>query len=331
MEKSVYGVEQIDLQVAELYKDFLPKKVFDAHMHMYCLETIPMELGKSPIYCREKATPEGYAADMAPFFPGVEEFRQNMMPMVSKIQTDLSNGLRDRGNAHILELLKAHPENAGCVYIMPQDSLETIDALASQPGIRGLKCYYYSTGRADAESHAIGDFLPEQAWEVANAKGLPIVLHMMRPEALSDPDNFRYVCEMTHKYPNAQLVLAHCARAFSAWTGVNAIRKLEDQGNIWFDMAAICESGPMMACILKNAAKRTMWGTDYPICMHRGRVITYAGRMNWLIGDNAPTPKTTIVAESLMAFHEAAVLLNLDQTQLEDIFWNNACELFQKD
>ena len=331
MAESVYDIQQVDLQTVELYKDFLPKKVFDAHMHMYCLETIPMELGKSPIYCREKATPEGYAADMAPFFPGVEEFRQNMMPMVSKIQTDLSNGLRDRGNAHIQELLKAHPENAGCVYIMPQDSEETIYALASQPGIRGLKCYYYSTGRADAESHAIGDFLPEQAWVVANEKRLPIVLHMMRPEALSDPDNFRYICEMTHRYPDAQLVLAHCARAFSAWTGVNAIRKLEDQGNIWFDMAAICESGPMMACIMKNAAKRTMWGTDYPICMHRGRVVTYAGRMLWLIGDSAPEPKTRIVAESLMALHEAAVLLDLDQTQLDDLFWNNACRLFQKD
>jgi len=73
-----------------------------------------------------------------------------------------------------------------------------------------------------------------------------------------------------------------------------------------------------------------MWGTDYPICMHRGRVVTYAGRMLWLIGDSAPAPKTRIIAESLMAFHEAAVLLDLDQTQLDDIFWNNACRLFQK-
>lgn len=330
MAEAMFSVEQVDLQTVELYKDFLPKKVFDAHMHMYHIDTIPTQLGKSPIYLRTFATPESYSTDMAPFFPGVEEFRMNMMPMVAKAQTDLSNGLRDAANGHVLQLLRKDPENVGCVYIMPKDSGETIDALASQPGIRGLKCYCYAAGREDTESLAIGDFLPEQAWEVANAKGLPIILHMMRHEALSDPENFRYICDMTHKYPNAQLVLAHCARAFSAWTGVNAIRKLEDQGNIWFDMAAICESGPMMACILKNAGKRTMWGTDYPICMHRGRVVTYAGRMLWLIGDSAPAPKTRIVAESLMALHEAAVLLDLDQTQLNDLFWNNACELFRK-
>lgn len=330
MERPVYEIQPVDLQTVELYKDFLPKKVFDAHMHMYRMDTIPAEMGKSPIYLRELATPEGYHADMAPFFPGVEEFRVNMMPMVSKAQTDLSNGLRDGANGHVLELLRTDRENVGCVYIMPKDSGETIDSLVSQPGIRGLKCYCYSAGREDTESLAIGDFLPEQAWEVANEKHLPIILHMMRHEALSDPDNFRYICDMTHKYPNAQLVLAHCARAFSAWTGVNAIRKLEDQGNIWFDMAAVCEPGPMMACILKNAGKRTMWGTDYPICMHRGRVVTYAGRMLWLIGESAPEPKTRIVAESLMALHEAAVLLDLDQTQLNDLFWNNACELFRK-
>ena len=330
MAEPIYDIQQVDLQTVELYKDFLPKRVFDAHMHMYRLDTIPAKLGQSPIYCRSFVTPEDYSQDMAPFFPGVEQFAVNMMPMVAKAQTDLSNGLRDAANDHILNLLRTDKENVGCMYIMPQDSEEAIAALASQPGIRGLKCYCYGAGRADTESLAIGDFLPEQAWEVANEKRLPIILHMMRPEALSDPENFRYVCEMTHRYPDAQLVLAQCARAFSAWTGVNAIRKLEDQGNIWFDMAAICESGPMMACILKNAGKRTMWGTDYPICMHRGRVVTYAGRMLWLIGDSAPAPKTRIIAESLMAFHEAAVLLDLDQTQLDDIFWNNACRLFQK-
>lgn len=326
MEKSVYGVEQIDLQVAELYKDFLPKRVFDAHMHMYHNDTVPASAGGS----RSFLTPEDYRVDMAPFFPGVERFRLNMMPRMSKVQPDPAKGLVGGSNGHILNLLQTDRENVGCVYITPQDSGEAIELLASQPGIRGLKCYCYGAGKADTESLAIGEFLPEQAWEVANEKGLPIILHMMRREALSDPENFRYVCEMTHKYPNAQLVLAHCARAFSAWTGINAIRKLEDQGNIWFDMAAICESGPMMACILKNAAKRTMWGTDYPICLHRGKVITCAGRMNWLIGDKAPEPKTRIVAESLMALHEAAVLLELDQTQLEDIFWNNANRLFQK-
>jgi len=32
--------------------------------------------------------------------------------------------------------------------------------------------------------------------------------------------------------------------------------------------------------------------------------------------------------ENLMAFYQAALLLNLDQTQIEDIFYNNAANLF---
>lgn len=35
MENPFYPVEQIDLDVAAIYADFLPETIFDAHVHMY--------------------------------------------------------------------------------------------------------------------------------------------------------------------------------------------------------------------------------------------------------------------------------------------------------
>lgn len=326
MENKFFPAEQIDREVAAMYADFLPKRVFDAHTHMHLGETVPSFAGTGA-WLRQAGTPETYAEDMGVFLPGVEVIRLNMMPMLDKAMNDLSNGLRDLANRHCGTQHLAHPENAVSPYVLACDSEETVDALTSAPGVRGIKVYCYSAGVDNNEKLAIGEFLPESAWVVANQKKLPIILHMMRPAALSDPDNFAYINTMARRYPDAQLVLAHCARAFTAWTVVNKVKELEDRGNIWFDLAAVCESGTMMACILKNAGKRVMWGSDYPVCMHRGRAVSVATGSDWLMGEMS-VKRTRIAGENLLAFHQAATILDLDQTQIDDIFYNNAARLF---
>lgn len=325
---SRFPLEVIDEQVISLYNSFLPKRVFDAHMHMFEGTVCPGAVRPGSVFDRGIATVELYKQDMLQFLPGVVDLNMNMMPMPDPVLTDLKNGTRELAHKHILKELDKSQGNVGCVYVLPVDTEETIDILTDYPGIRGIKCYCYGAGQADVESLSIGEYLPEAAWVVANQKKLPIVLHMMRPKALSDEENFSYICEMTHRYPNAQLVLAHCARGFASWTAVNKIRQLEDQGNIWFDLAAICEAGPIMASIMKNAGKRTMWGSDYPICMSRGRAVSIAGKSSWLTGKSLQMPRTYVLAESLLAFYEAAVILDLDQTQIDDLFFNNAQALF---
>ena len=167
---------------------------------------------------------------------------------------------------------------------------------------------------------------------MANERKLPIILHLFRRAALSDPSNFRYITTMSKRYPNAQLVLAHCARGFAGWSMMKSIKELEDCGNIWFDLSAICESGPMAACILKNAGKRTMWGSDYPASMLRGRAVGVGKWQDWLVDDDFKGPERALIpAENLLAFYHAALLLDLDQTQINDIFCNNAEALFGKE
>jgi glutamate-1-semialdehyde 2,1-aminomutase len=321
---------ETDLQVVALYADFLPKRVFDAHMHLYGAETIPNFHKPRSVFEADAITPGDYLQDMGPLMPGVEQMQLNMMPMLDWAQADPTNGLRQRANDHVYA--QYAPGSAVSPFVLPGDTAEEIEAMTRHPGTRGFKCYCYGVGRADCENVSIDEFLPESLWEVANARKMPIILHMMRPGALSDEDNFTYITRMTKRYPDAQLVLAHCARGFAAWTAVEAIRKLEDQGNIWFDLAAICESGPMMACILKNAGRRTMWGSDYPICKHRGRAVSVGTGSSWLTGpDFSGAERTLIATENLLALKQAALLLDLDATQIQDLFYNNAAKLFRID
>lgn len=329
-QEALFQPREVDLKMAEIYREFIPEKVFDAHAHINLGETLPQIYDNGNSVYRQVSMVENYRQDMAPLLPGAKQMSLNMIVLPDPILNDLNNGLRDKANDHVIKQHLQHPDCVATPYILSCDSEETIYALTERPGVRGLKCYSYGAGDPNGETLAIGDFLPETAWIVANEKKLPIILHMMRPAALSDPENFAYIVTMSHRYPNAQLVLAHCGRAFAAWTGVKAIQELDDCGNIWFDMAAICETGPMIASILKNAGKRTMWGSDYPISMLRGRAVSVGLGQNWFCADRFGAADCAFVAtENLMAFWQTARLLNLDQTQVNDLFYGNACRLFQ--
>lgn len=329
MSREIAKIREADLKMVELYKDFLPERIFDAHVHMYAGGTVPSFYGPAGNFFREEVFPQDYCDDLLSILPGVREVRLNMMPMPDSAFNDPDLKLRDRANSHIAKLVSAQPQHVGSAYVMGNDSEEKIRDMVSKPGIRALKCYYTTPkGQIDPNA-APRDFIPEAAWAVANEKGLPIILHLMRPTGLSDPENFSYVMDMTAEYPNAQLVLAHCARGFAAWTAVEQIRKILHRDNIWFDLAAICEAGPIMAAIIQNAGKRVLWGTDWPICLHRGRAVSVGLGQQWLAETaRQPTDYALLAVESLYAFHQAARLLSLDQTQVNDIFYRNAEHFF---
>lgn len=328
MGKEQFLPQEQDYFLAKHYRDFLPRRIFDAHTHMHLADTIPAFRGPEGVFFRSAGTPEDYRSDMQPLLPGAELAGLNMMPMPDPAMNDPAGGLRERANGHVAALRQENPGSVFCPYILPGDSAQTLEGMV-RSGAGGFKCYCYGAGRTEIEQLRIGEYLPQVAWEVADRYRLPIILHMMRPAALSDPENFSDITAMAKRYPGAKLVLAHCARGFASWTAVEAIRRLEDCGNIWFDLAAICESAPMMACILKNAGTRTMWGSDYPICMHRGRAVSVGSDATWLTGERYDGPPRALVgAENLMALYQTALLLNLDQTQLEDIFFRNAARCF---
>jgi len=331
MSEKFFPMREVDWEMVELYRDFLPERVFDAHTHLHRGEDIPhFHAAGDECFVRTRGTYETYWEDMGPLLPGVKEIKLNSMPMLDWTMNDLSNGSRDAANAHVLEQHRLHPDKVVVSpYILPGDSEAFIYELADLPGVHGLKCYCYGARGEDVDTLYIHEFLPEAAWVVANERRMSITLHMMRPNGMSDPDNVTYIEKMTKRYPDAQLILAHCGRSFAAWTGIEAIKRLEDRGNIWFDMAAVNECGPMMACILKNAGKRTLWGSDYPISKYRGRAVSVGTGSDWLLGDSySSMPRTFVGAENLLAFKHAAILLDLDKTQIEDIFYNNACRLF---
>ena len=324
-----YGLFQIweeDRAAIELLKDFVPKKVFDAHAHLYVADTVPRVAGTAA-FPEKFNTPKDYVNHMAPFFPGAEVIRCNFFTMPDPAQVDRE--VLARANAHVFsEVLRT--DHVASPYIVMSDTEETIGELVSRPQAVAIKCYCYGKDAPKHGNLAIGEFLPEAAWVVSQQTGKPIILHMQKDRALSDPENLTYIQTMCRKYPDAKLILAHCARGFAAWTAIDSIRCLAGLDNIWFDVAAVCEASPMAACIMQTAGKRVLFGSDYPICMHRGRAISWGLGQLWLVDELIPEGSGCLLAaENLMALRRACHLLDLDATQVQDIFYNNAVTLFQ--
>ena len=115
------------------------------------------------------------------------------------------------------------------------------------------------------------------------------------------------------------------------------VDKLATLPNVWFDFSAICESPAMMYIIQKVGIKRCMWGTDYPGSMLLGKPVAMGDTFYWISSEDCNNfkPATTfhpchIVTEEFLAIEQASILLNLKDKDVEDLFYNNANNLFNR-
>lgn len=314
-----------DKQILALLKDFLPEKIFDVHAHLCNVELQTDFTG----FNREYGTTEAkrFQEDQKQLL-GDREIRGMMIPM--PVPSLWKN--RDEINQWVVEQAASMPGFAAEVYVLPTDTVADIEAMLTHPCIKGFKCYYMTALGDAGDQSDIADFLPESAWQVANERGLCITLHMMKTLSPADPVNQEYILTMARKYPNAKLILAHCGRGFATWTILQTARKFKGIDNIYYDLAAICDSAAMFEVIRQAGADHVMWGSDYPLAMNEWRPYTMGIASRWLDPERCPGLVIgSLETESLLNFYQASLMLDLSRQEIADIFWNNAVRLLKLD
>lgn len=310
-----------DLEAVKILDDFLPDRIFDAHCH-------PTDFTK-------------YCEDTDHFF-GSRLRTVNMIPMpvteMSEAGTGKATELLNASTENIKKELSLHPEIVGEIMVAPGDTEEEIEnriAHVSSDRLIGLKPYHLLSVKKPTFNAEIGEYLPESAWEVAEKRKLAITLHLVKDKSLSDPENLSYVIDHAKKYPDVKFILAHCARSFAAWTGIESFDKISGIENIFYDFSGICESPQMFMLWKKAGLEKCMWGSDYPISLLAGKAISIADSFYW-IGEKdlaefaGPTEFHSWLTgtENLMAVRQAAQMMELSDDEIEDFFWNNARKLF---
>ena len=323
-----------DQEAAKILNDFLPDRIFDAHMHIFDSSFAPGISKGGGFNSSTRADFQDYLDFMQPLFGSRREIHANFITSPDPSMTLPDSPNRKASVEFMARQLEQFPGNVGEVMVGPEDTAEDIERQLIHPAIKGLKCYHTTAANKPTNQATIGEYLPESAWQVADQRGLAITLHLVKDRSLADPENYEYIMQMAKRYPNAKLILAHCARAFAAWTGVETVDKIKHLDNVYYDFSAICESPAMFQILRKVGKDKCMWGSDFPVCRLSGKAISLADSFYWINArvlemlGNPNIPYWQYSTENLMAVRQACLMLDLSQDRIEDLFWNNAKTLF---
>jgi predicted TIM-barrel fold metal-dependent hydrolase len=332
----VVQLNDVDRRIwTEELHSFVPRRVFDVHNHYY-----RWALNTSP----DKET--GHAAGLGRDFPEADRARSDAWDALllpgRKVQR-LSFGCplwstSDFGisNRFVAEQESRDPSSAVLMMVHPGMSCDYIESQVREHGFLGFKPYRMHATTGDPVECRITDFLPEQQIAIAHRHRLLIMLHIAKRDAIADQANIDDLVRLTSKYPNAQWILAHCARSYSAWAIERAAKRLRGLPNIWYDTSSVCESDAIEALINGVGPDRVMYGSDNPVGVGRGKYIAfgyawaYLSETNHTLGLAHCNPQMTFVLyEQIRAMRRAAIRLGLARAQIDDLFYNTAARLVQ--
>ncbi|MCX5759435.1 MAG: amidohydrolase family protein, partial [Candidatus Hydrogenedentes bacterium] len=242
----------------------------------------------------------------------------------------------DAGNDFLLGQVDRIEMGRGLIVVTPDSDRAKTESYFRNSRIIGFKPYHVFAHRDQTFDAALDEYLPEWVWEMADAHGAVILLHLVRQAALSDPGNQRAILKFCAKYPNANLLLAHAGRGFHAPNTIRALPVLKGLNNVYFDSAAVCEPDALMAIVKTLGPRRLLWGSDFPVSQQRGKCVTVGDAFSWIcprridVDPDAPVCHPTLVGlESLRAVGLMAELMDLSKQDLDDIFFNNALRLLR--
>lgn len=313
---------------------FLPHRVFDAHAHLfrhdhYTPGTLPAQLVGTPT-----------EIGLALYRQYVDWLHPGGRTVGGLFFGLAFTGDRDGNNAFVAQEVKSGQKAGfharGQFVIAPDMDPEYVREAVRAGNFVGLKPYHTMaqvegpTFQAPIEAYLVEDHV-----RIAHEEGLTITLHMVRDRALADPRNQATIRRYCETYPNMRLILAHAARGFNPWHTIEGIHTLAGLGNVWFDTSAVTEAGAFEAIVETMGHDRLLYGTDFYISHLRGRCVAIGDSFHWFYAEvmnlaekHIQLQPVLIGLESLRSLILAFRRLKLTDSQIEDVFCNNALALF---
>ncbi len=314
---------------------FVPRRVFDVHTHIYRWEFYKDPAKDTSAYHKllwpnyVEATWELADACDALLMPGRDVQRLSFpFPFAPPCDFEASNEF-------IASQTRDQPRSGALMLVHPSMSAHYVDEQVTRHGVLGFKPYRFYATSGDAVNCPLTEFMPEHQIAVAHERGLIIMMHLAKRDAIADPQNIADLVRLSAKYPNAKWILAHCARSYSAWAIEKAAKELKDLPNVWYDTSSVCESDAIEALCAGVGVERVMYGSDdIPVGVLRGKYIAfgfawaYLSEANHSLNLSHCEPQMTFTRyEQLRAMRRAALRLGLNGAQIEALFHDTAAGL----
>ena len=308
--------------------DFVPDRVFDAHIHLFHRSHVPhdsdwpwddADLGLIQAWA-ERLYPERevHFLVLGTPAPGIDVRAHN-----DWVAGQLATAPRSRRNR----------------LVTPSCRIEDIRRDVEQFGCIGLKPYRLFSVTGEVAQCRIHEFLPHEQLALADELGLWVTMHLSRFHGCADGENLADLTEYTtRRYPGIRWILAHCARSFTYWPIREAVDRLRELPNIWYDTSAVTDVRPFITLLSREDHRRILYGSDgVDATYFRGQYVALGRSWQYLDADRM-TPRLEFphcdgrpilaVYEQLLALKHAAEIVGLSAAQVERIFWTNAVEAF---
>lgn len=329
MAVSVSDYQSQDQQIwEEELEDFVPSRVFDAHIHMLNLEHLPA--GPSSFHNWAFADLAALREWAARLYPGRETHFLVLGTPAPGIDVTAHNHW-------CIEQVQRDPQSRMNRLVTPACRVEDIARDVRELGFVGLKPYRLFSVTGDIAQCRIHEFLPHGQLELANELGLWVTMHLSRFHGCADELNLQDLAEFTgRRYPNVKWILAHCARSFTYWPIRQAIDQLRDMPNIWYDVSAVTDVRPMITLFSRENHRRILYGSDgLDATFFRGQYAALGRAWQYLDVSrfNLQFPHCDgrpilAIYEQLLSMKHAAEIAQWSADQIQDVFWRNAATNF---
>lgn len=313
--------------LARAVEGFVPEHVFDAHTHLF--HSRHFAQGNRPQFLDED---RGY---------GMRDFQDAMsrwMPgrKVEGLFFGYPSAGNDRAgeNAWVQSQIDLATNSRALVLAAPTDDPAEVRRLMDTGVFVGIKPYRLYANVPDTREAEIESFAPEWMWELCHERDGIMVLHIMLADGITDPRNVAAIRRLCRRYPRCRLVLAHIARSFNYRHAREGLHALVDLDNVVVDTSAVTQAGAFRASIEILGPRRVLWGSDYMVSELRGSCVTQGDGFTWIYSEEEAAQKLTIFGgytlvgiESLLCLREACEDTGLNESDLHDIFHDNALRL----
>ncbi len=308
----------------------LPKKLFDAHVHVWQKNGFPADFQFAPRACANRFGGE---------FP-LALWRKTMQELLPEQQVGLlcfgyPHDAADRGK--VPEVTDA--DEFSSVLVSPADAPELLAQRLAESAAVGVKPYLnYAAAhyRKSASEVEVFDMLTESQLELLNAAGLAVTLHIPRSGRFADPLNQRQMLALCQRYPRISFIFAHIGRAYFMRNILESnLDELAGCPNAYFDTAMVNHVDVLKYTFDHFPAERILFGSDAPIALLHGKSVEVNHQYVYLMGEDydigTAIRDTEHVVEFTTFFYEQlrAILEATPEKSLKNVFYHNAVNLFR--
>ena len=325
--------------------NFIPDRIIDIHTHIWLNKFITEKHTESsrvvqwPSLVAKENSIEDLIKTYKIIFPDKEVTPLVFSNVVS--EKDLNNM-----NSYVKQSAKKYGFHS-LIFVSPKWDADKLESEIINGNHLGIKVYLtLAPSYIPKNEIRIFDFLPHHQLDILNRHHWIVILHIPRDERLKNNVNLAQLLEIDKYYPNIKLIVAHVGRAYCNEDIGNAFEVLSETKNIMFDFSANTNSYVFTKLIKTFGPNRILFGSDLPITRMRMKRITEHGKYinlvpKGLYGDVTKDKNmrevsgkeaekfTLFIYEQINAFRIAAEQTHLSETEIENIFYNNAVNIFE--